>query len=85
MTREDGADQPFPDTDPVADGDVDALVEEAAGHAAADGAVCHPDVELPAVGGGYASRREAGIQLFGELVSPAELGQVIRQRKAPSR
>ena len=44
-----------------------------------------PDVERAAVSGRDAARHETGLQVFGELVVPAELAQIeSRQRKAPS-
>ena len=53
--------------------DVDSVVHQPPRQAGADRGVRGPDIELAAVGGGDASRHEAGFQLFGEVGSPPEL------------
>ena len=84
--RQDRANQALSQADPVAGADVEALVHQPSGQAGADGAGFRPDVEGASVDGRDAARHEAGLQVFGELGVPAELGQIeCRQRKAPSR
>ena len=46
---------------------------DASGQAGADGTGFRPDVEGASMDGRDASRHETGLQLFGELVVPAEL------------
>ena len=74
--RQHRPDQAVRKADPVADADVEAVVHEPAGQARADGAGLRPDVEGAAMNGRDASRHETGLQVFGELVVPAELVQV---------
>ena len=77
--------QSVPEADPVADRDVQAVVHLPAGQAGADCGFGRPDVVGAAMNGRDAARHEAGLQVFGELVVPAELVQIeSRQRKAPS-
>src|SRR5207342_2201043 len=79
------ADEAVAEAHPVAGADVEAVVPEPAGQAGADGAGLRPDVEGAAMNGRDASRHETGLQVFGELVVPAELVEIeSRQRKAPS-
>ena len=83
--RQDRADEAVAEADPVAGADVEALVHEPPGQPGADRAGFRPDVECAAMDGRDASRHETGLQVFGELVIPAELTPVeSRQRKAPS-
>ena len=71
---ENDSDQAVAQPDPVAGPDVEALVPEPSGQAGAEGAGLRPDVERAAVDGGDAARHQTGLQVFGELGVPAELG-----------
>ena len=79
------ADQPVGEADPVADCDLDALVHQPPRKAGTDDLGGRLHVERGAMRGDHAPRREAGLQLVGELGAPPERAQIeFRQRSSPS-
>ena len=75
-------DEPVAQRHPIADGDVDALVQQPSGQPRSNGAVGRCNVVCGTVRRYDTPGHEAGLQLFGELGSPPERAQIeLRQRR----